>query len=294
MVRFRLLIGLLLFVSFSFGQISYSGIIDKYPIELAIEIYPEGTSNGVYVYTNIDEPIDLNGKLTGAGLILYEKDRQKKNTGVFTFARFRKNDISIEGTWKNLLTGKQLKVILTKKFDIEGSFNGQYKDEELIVPSSLKNQYFKLLLTMGAGDASTRVTGIKIFEKKTDQLVQQLEMDCAFIGFNTLQLGDFNFDGFTDFSVFETSYAGPNTSSIYFLYNPQTKLFFESGFSGVSLQFDAKTKTIVEENQCCAGSKLTRVIYKVVKNKMVVKAQYCFTWNENKNMLVKQKWKNCE
>jgi hypothetical protein len=104
---------------------------------------------------------------------------------------------------------------------------------------------------------------------------------------------DFNFDGITDFSIFESSYAGPNTSSLYFLYNPKTKKYFESGFSGTSLQFDEKGKRIIETNQCCAGSSVTTAEYKVIKNKMILEKERCFKWNDKKQALVEQKVSKC-
>jgi hypothetical protein len=90
------------------------------------------------------------------------------------------------------------------------------------------------------------------------------------------------------------SYAGPNTSSLYFLYNTKTKKFFNSGFDGSSLEFDAKEKRIYERNQCCAGTVHTSAVYKVVKNKMVLIEQHCFVWDEKKQDLVERKMKDCQ
>ncbi len=73
------------------------------------------------------------------------------------------------------------------------------------------------------------------------------------MGLENITVDDYNFDGIQDFSVFETSYAGPNTSSLYFLYDLKSKKFFKSDFNGVSLEFDMKKKEIFELNQCCAG-----------------------------------------
>ncbi len=97
-----------------------------------------------------------------------------------------------------------------------------------------------------------------------------------------------------DFSVFESSYAGPNTSRLYFLYDPKSKSYFESGFTGVSLEFDSKTKRIFERNQCCAGTSVTTAEFKVVKNKMVLIKEHCFKWDEKKQELVERKIKDCQ
>ena len=85
---------------------------------------------------------------------------------------------------------------------------------------SLKDYYFKLLLTKAKGDHYAQVSGIKIIEKKTDRLLQHIKLECRLLGMGNVSIGDFNFDGVEEFSVFEAGYAGPNTSSKYFLYDP--------------------------------------------------------------------------
>ncbi|MCW3093439.1 MAG: hypothetical protein JWP81_4508 [Ferruginibacter sp.] len=289
----QLIIGILLCCYTSFGQTSYSGNIDKYPIDLIIDINSDGNATGIYVYSNFDDPIQLDGKLAKGRLTLYEKNSLKKTAATFTFNGYQGEHKTAEGTWKNLKTGKELKISLTKNFTIEGE-EGDWKDREILQPVSLKNEYFKLLLSKSKEDAVPRVSGIKIIEKKTDRLIQRLDLDCEFRDLNTVSLADYNFDGFTDFSVFESGYAGANTSSMYFLYDPAAKLFFNSGFTGVSLSFDAKTKTITEHNQCCAGRQQTTSIYKLVKNKMVLIKQHCYLWDKKKKDFTERKMKDCE
>mgnify|MGYP006915287135 FL=1 len=135
---------------------------------------------------------------------------------------------------------------------------------------------------------------MKIFEKKTDRLIQQIHMDCQLVGLDNISTDDYNFDGLPDFAVFESSYAGPNTSSLYFLYNPVTKKFFNSEFSGTSLEFDKDKKCVYEHNQCCAGTSHTTAVYKVVNNKMVLVEQHCYIWSEKKQDLVERKMKDCQ
>src|SRR5690606_37054635 len=125
-----------------------------------------------------------------------------------------------------------------------------------------------------------RVIGIRIFEKKTDKLLQEISLDCQLWGLNSVSVGDYNFDGIEDFSVFEQSYAGPNTSSVYFLFDPVTNRYFDSGFTGTSLEFDEKSKRIYEHNQCCAGRSHMNAEYKIVDNKMVLVEQSCLEYDE--------------
>jgi hypothetical protein len=270
---------LLVFSSINiFGQINYSGFIDKYPIELVADINISGNSSGVYVYTQFDEPIILNGSLEKEKLIFFEKNSKGKKSACLTFEKFNIENQSIEGIWKDLNTQKELKITLSKTIET---------DNGIIQNITTNDNYFRIISDY------ENVSEIKIFQKKTDKLIQTLKVDCQFRGLNCISTGDFNFDGNTDFSIFESSYAGPNTSSLYFLYNPKTKKYFESGFTGTSLEFDEKTKKITETNQCCAGSSIITAEYKVIKNKMILEKEHCFKWNEKKQALVEQKVSKC-
>lgn len=261
-----------------FGQISYSGFIDKYPIELLADVNDSGNSYGVYIYSAFDEPILLEGNFEKEKLTLFEKDSKGKKSASMTFEKFNPENQSVEGIWKDVKTGKQLKITLSKKAEM---------DDGIIQYTSIDNNYFRVVTDYQS------VSEIRIFQKKTDKLIQKFDVDCQYRGLYGISTGDFNFDGFTDFSIFESSYAGPNTSSLYFLYNPNTKKYFESGFSGTSLEFDEKRKRIIETNQCCAGASVVTAEYKVVKNKMVLEKERCFKWNEKKKALVEQKAINC-
>lgn len=284
-----------LFTTFSaFGQTSYTGFIDKFPVELVTDISSDGDVMAIYSYTNFDEPIVVNGKLKETHLTLFEKDKKGKNSATLTFPTFTTDAGSIEGNWTDLRTGKQLKIKLTKKFVVQEGDGVESKSGEILQPVSLGNQYFKLVISKTKDNTYSNISGVKILDKKTDRLLQQLNVDCQLLGLNNIDTGDYNFDGITDFSVFEASYAGPNTSRIYFLFDPKTNRYVDSGYTGTSLEFDSKTKRIFERNQCCAGTSVTTVEYKVVQNKMVLVKQQCFKWDEKKQALVERKMKDCQ
>ena len=291
----RIVFLLLVFISqYSYSQSNYKGFIDKYPIELILFTYDKQDIRAIYSYQNFDEPIVINGKFEKNSLILYEKNVQGKITATLIFEKYDSKSKLQKGIWKNLETNKQLNISLSKEFDIENGESIEWNNLEILQPVSLKNYYFKLLISKTKEDFEARVTGIKILQKKTDSLIQEIEMDCQFWGLSNVSVGDYNFDGIEDFSVFESSYAGPNTSSLYFLYDPETKKFFNSKFEGVSLDFDAKTKTIHEHNQCCAGTIHTTAVYKIVNNKMVLVEQHCLIWDEQKQDLVERPMKDCQ
>ena len=263
-----------------FGQTTYAGFIDKYPIEFVTDIYSDGDARAFYVYTKFDDPIRINGNLKNGLLKLTEKNGANKDIATLIFKDFNSKSNNIEGVWKDISSNKELKITLTKSFDIDFGDSIEWKNKELLQPTSLKDKYFKLIISKEKNRFYASVTGLKIFEKKTDKLIQQIDLECQLWGLDNISIDDYNFDGISDFSVFEQSYAGPNTSRLYFLDNPKTKKYFESSFTGTSLEFDQKAKRIYEHNQCCAGRSHMNAEYKVVNNKMVLIKQTCLEYDD--------------
>ena len=277
-----------------FAQTNYKGYIDNYPIELVTHIYSDGDARAIYTYQKFDDPIVINGRQCKDTLTLLEKDKQGKTTATLTFLNFDEKKNTLIGTWKNLQTKQELSIKLDKEFELESGDSIEWEDREIIQRVSLKNYYFKLIVSKTTDYFYPVVSGIKILQKRTDSLIQFIKIDCQLSGLGNLEIDDYNFDGINDFSIFESSYAGPNTSRKYFLYNPKTRKFFDSKFEGVSLEFDQKTKRISEHNQCCAGRQHTTAEYKVVNNKMVLVEQHCYIWSEKKQDLVERKMKDCQ
>ncbi len=274
------------------AQCTYIGTLGKHPVELLLDNISGDNARAIYTYTNFDEPIVLNGSLKQGVLVLEERDAREHIRAKLLFDNYNRESNKLQGVWKDEQSGNVLQVVLNKKHDLNTAEAYAYK--EILQPYSLKKHYFKLLVSKAENEYSARVVGVKIIEKRTDKLLQKINLDAQMWGLDNLQVGDYNFDGLQDFSIFEQSYAGPNTSSKYFLYNPKTKLFFDSGFTGTSLEFDSKTKRIHEHNQCCAGTSVTTAEYKVVNNKMQLLKQECFKWDDAKQTLVKRKLSECE
>jgi hypothetical protein len=278
----------------AFAQTNYTGFIDKYPIEFVLNAYSDGETSAIYAYTNFDNPIVIEGTLEKSNLTLFEKDNKGNNSASLIFNQFDPKSQQLEGTWKDLKTQKELKITLKKAFQLDDENEKEWKNREIIQPVSIDNKYFKIVLAKTADEYYAKVVGVKVLEKKTDKLLQKFDVDCQLWGLNNLSVEDFNFDGVKDFSVFESSYAGANTSSLYFLCDPATKKYSKSSFAGISLEFDSKTKKITEHNQCCGGQQLQTIIYKVVNNKMVVLEKHCFRYDEKKQDFVERKLKDCE
>ncbi len=271
-----------------FGQqASYSGVIGDSPVTFVTNIYSDGVGTAVYVYGKYDEPIRLgDGKVVKNKLSFTEKDAKKMTRATLTFGNYDGKAAELKGVWKDAKTGKNLDIKLKK--DFETNYGSSEVSGEFIQGDALPDRYFKVAVK---GD---RAAAVKVFEKKTDRLMQTIDVDTQQRGADGVSVGDFNFDGVQDFSIFESSYAGPNTSSLYYLYDPAKKLFADSGWEGTSLEFDEKKKTVSSTNSCCAGTSVTTVTYRVVKNKLVIVSETCMQYDKKKGGLVKRPMKACQ
>ena len=273
----------------AWGQGSYVGSIGTLPIELALDSYSGGEADGVYIYKKFGTPITLRGTTAKGVLELTESDAHGKATARFMLPAFATDQQIITGTWQNLATGQKLSLTLTQQFTVNSNQESA-ASRELLQAAALKTCYFKVVLS-----GSESIGSVKLYEKKTGRLVQELKVaDCELRGLRSVSVGDFNFDGLEDFAVFQQSFAGPNTASLYFLYDPARKRYVDSGFGGVSLEFDAKTRRVYETNSCCAGSSVQNSTYKIVRNRMVLVEQHCLRWNEKKQALVERKLSECQ
>ncbi|MGG6232179.1 XAC2610-related protein [Tenacibaculum sp. SDUM215027] len=288
-MKFPLFILFLLFSITSKGQSSYSGHLGKLPITLVMYHYSDGVSLAYYVYNKYDNPIIINGNLKNEELKLLEKDKKGNTSATLIFENFKESDTEVTGKWINADSTKTYQILLKKDFDVSYGDDIEWKSRELIQSNTTKKHYFKTIITKEKGNFYARVSGIKIFKKKTDKLIQTIELDCQLFGIDNVSIGDYNFDGIEDFSVFEASYAGPNTSSIYILRTPNSNNYFKSSFSGTSLIFDNESKLIHEHNQCCAGRIHMNATYKVVNNEMVLISQKCIEYNDDKEEFIDTK-----
>lgn len=265
----------------AWSQTSYIGHIDKYPIQLVTYAYSDDDIRAIYAYNNHDTPIVINGSRKGSWIQLYERSDKGDIQAMLRFKDLDPAAVSVSGEWINRDSTRRLKITLAKVYSIDYASKERFVNRELMQPASTTKHYFKLLVSKdGEGDGG-RVTGVKVYEKKTDRLVQTIKLECQLWGLDNVSVGDYNFDGLEDFSVFESSYAGPNTSSIYILKQPASDQYFVSDFSGTSLEFDEATRTITSSNSCCAGMNRETSTYEVVDNKMVLLKRTCYKYDED-------------
>lgn len=261
---------------FFLTQVSYEGKIGNYSIELVLNIDGE-VADGIYMYSKFSEPISIKGNIENGHLILFKLDRDTR-TAKFFFDSFEDGKEEYLGTWTNLKTDTKLDVNLKKKTN----------QKSFLQSESSKKFYFR-------GIEENDENYLLIIDKKSNQIFQIMKMEeCGFDSIYDVSVGDYNFDGYEDFSSCLQSYAGSNTSKTYFLFNNKKNEFFTSDFSGTSLEFDEKNKLITETNQCCAGASIVKNIYKVKENKMVLIKEHCYKWTEKFQKHIEKKPKDCE
>lgn len=274
------------------AQLVYKGAVDKYAVEFLIEADDHNVT-AVYAYDRFDKPIRISGRQTATGLLLVERNFEAADTTTMRFDGCRVGDDSLRGTWYNARSGRRFDIRLARSFDLQGEGGARYTDRAILQDAELDSAYFRLLVSGGGGE-DPQVTGIRIHHKGDDRLIHELRFEAVFIGLSGINTGDYNFDSHPDFSVFSEGFAGPNTASLYFLYDPVKKRYFESEIWGVSLEFDPVRKRITEVNQCCAGSQIQHIEYKLVRNKMVETGRKCFKWNEKKKQLEERPARECD
>lgn len=272
------------------GQVCYSGTVGAAPIELALESYAEGAVRGIYSYAKAGTPQELSGTLTEGYLELTEKDAQGRAVATLSVLEYDVANKTHTGTWKDLATGQRLGLTLNQTYLLKLSKQEEvWTGPELPQATALKTKYFKVVLTKDKGEYFPFISAVKVFEKKTNRLLQEFSVHCQATLLRNLGVGDYNFDGFEDFSVFERREEAGDTRRVYFLYDPKAKKYTESTFTGSSLEFNAKTKRISERSTCCGGAGLSTAVYKVERNRMVRLEQHYYELDKKTNAMVERK-----
>jgi len=263
-------------------EVAYTGTLGKQPIRLFANVYSDGVVHGVYAYDRHDTPIRIDGRLVAGELVLDERDPANKIVATLHFAAFAEAQPELRGEWRAAPGTKRLPITLQRTWPPTSDVSAG--EREVLQSGSTRDEYFTLVPDDSSESWNRRAVELRVLRKGTDQLLQSIELDTEWRGTNSVAVGDFNFDGVEDISVFEGSYAGANTSSRYFL--RKGVKYVDSGWSGVSLEFDAETKLVREHNQCCAGTSHVITMFKVVDDRLVEVESTCLEWDEDKNDLV--------
>jgi len=257
----------------------YAGTLGKHPIHLVLEGYSDGVAIGTYVYDRHDTPIALHGQVAGRVADIVERDGERDVAALHLEA---KDDewTELTGTWTPAAGGASLPVRLRRQASMDRYRPHAGEPVELLQGASTPEHYFTVRFAAGQGLTGTRAIAVSVYRKRTDELLQTLEVDADPRGFSGVETGDFNFDGVLDFSLFEASYAGPNTSSLYFLRDPATGTYARSRIEGTSLEFDATAQLVHEHNQCCMGSSHVNATYRVVGDALELVSKRCLRMDE--------------
>lgn len=257
----------------------FSGFINQVPVNFVSNTIPGGVTKVAYAYRKFDSPIGASGTFKHGTLVVVEDNGQDTMPSVFELVRAPNNAKALNGKWISYFNRSMMDVELVQLASFESYDETAFEELELLQLESTRKHYFKVVLAKEVGDAA-EVIGVRVFEKGSDNLLQEFPLECQYVGLQNITLGDFNFDGQMDFSVFESSYSGANTSSIYFLRDTTTGLFKESEIAGSSLQFDSESRRIIERNQCCAGTQEVITSYSWGNNAMLRQEKKCFIFND--------------
>jgi len=279
---------MLILASLSFSAAAhtqYRGQLGTQPITLAGDL--SGTrAAGIYVYDRYDTPIELHGERVDGVLELREKDSQGRESATLRFADFDPTDSELSGVWTSQDGSQRLPIRLKRQFEIVDGKGVSAPDYRLLQAASTNDHYFRSIAAKQIDDYYSRVVGIEVIEKGTDRLLQTIELDVEYRSTANVLTGDFNFDNVPDIEVFEASYFGPNTTSLYFLRTPGEARYERAEFSGVSLSFDSSAKRVYEHNQCCAGTRHESATYKVIGNRLELIERVCHRMDENEEDFV--------
>ena len=262
------------------AEVVYAGTLGKQPIHVVLDDYSDGVVVGTYVYDRHDTPIALGGRVKDGVLELKEKDGERE-VATLRFTGFANGKASLDGTWASVDGARTLPIVLRKELELPMHKPQSGPPVELLQGASTPDHYFKVSFAGEGYNHWPAAVAVSVYRKRTDEWLQTFEVMAQARGFQGVQVGDFNFDGVMDFSLFQQSHAGPNTSSLYFLNKPATGMYVLSDITGISLSFDAKTKRVHEQNQSQAGRSIVNTTYRVVDDKLVRESRECLEMSED-------------
>lgn len=174
---------------------------------------------------------------------------------------------------------ENLKLPRFTEFRTDADFDkGEWQDK-IVDEVEIGNYVVQLITSQEKGDYFSEGRYVQVLDKTNRRLVQE-EIDLKGYGSvwdDQLYVDDYNFDGYDDFSLFQGSGTLDNIYFGYFLYNPETKTFFESEFGGTNMEFYPASKTITTRNRSYAGANMTLETYKVVGFRMILLERHCLT-----------------
>jgi hypothetical protein len=285
MLRYLLVALLLLGPSAARAQSIYTGTLGRQPITLVAYVYSDGAVTAHYAYDRYDTPIRVNGQRADGVLVLDEKDAQGHAVATLRL-RIEADGKALRGEWVPVDGKASQPIALAEKLAVDPYSPHAGAPVEVPQQASTAEHWFTVSIASPDAKAWPRVVALNAYRKRTDERVQRIGLDTQYRGIDSVDTGDFDFDGILDVSVFEHAYAGPNTSSLYFLWDTATRQYVAAEFEGTSLEFDAKSKRVIERNSCCMGRSQTIATYRVVGRKLELVERTCREMTEDGDDLV--------
>ncbi len=234
------------------AQNTYKGTLGGQGISFATDAY-EYSEEILAVYSYLEEgiPIWLSGFMQNGNLFLDEVSDDGVILVKYEFPGFDDQKTSISGKWIHQGSGDEQEIFLTLDFKLSDCSH-EFKDKELFMVNGTENLYFSVLTYMTEDDYYARISDVLIYDRATHELLQSIEgLDAQSIrGFRSVSIGDYNFDSEDDFCVFGEQFAGPNTKSFYFIFDPVKEEFnYSEQLSNLmSAEFDSTEGIIIERN----------------------------------------------
>lgn len=143
----------------------------------------------------------------------------------------------------------------------------------------------EIYLTKVCGENDCEITNIKVVKNgiSIQEIKPSKNYDKTLSNEEIFIIEDMNFDGKLDFRLLEFLPAGPNIPFLYWIYNPNNKLFIKNKHYAeiTSPDFDYKKKEIGStwRNACCEHG---RDVYELIKNTPRLKERFVIGHNSNK------------
>ncbi len=237
--------------------------------------------NAIYAYTKYDKPISLRGTSQDSLVVLREEGDDGDIRARLVLSGFQSSPDTITGTWEQVDGTKALSVELHRNFSLDYEERVGWEERRYILQgATLGDWYFMLGVAKEKDKSFVQTRSVRIREQKSDSLIQTVDVDGQLLGLESIEVKDYSFDGHEDFSVFERSYAGPNVSRLYFLYNSETGTFQKKDLPGTSLTFLPEKEVFRSRNQSQAGCMITVSKYTFREMDVQLLEESCYVCND--------------
>lgn len=225
---------------FSQDAENFKGKIGENKIEMFLNFdWSNYKVHGIYKYEKFNNIISIDGKI-GEPIEIIEYQNNLPFAKL-TFSHFNDMNNPIVGIWKKLNDNKEIPIEIKNTEDIlcanKACF---YEKAEILQKKSTKYEFFKLEIQKNEDNNNPIVTSINVYSKKTGKLIKKIPCICPYKETNSIEIGDFNFDGIEDFSIYKSS--NKYIRKYYFIKSKNK--FLKVNFYSDNLIFDKNKKVI--------------------------------------------------